>query len=57
MLTFYAFKRYILGAIVGLLYHIRYSEWNLPNPPNRPRRMKTTISGTVTGRLTPLPPK
>ncbi len=29
--TFYAFKRYALGAIVGLLYHTGYSTWTLPN--------------------------
>ena len=29
--TFFAFKRYILGAIVGYLYNIGYSEWSLPD--------------------------
>ena len=29
--SFPAFKRYILGAIVGLIYYAGYSEHNLPN--------------------------
>ena len=29
--TFFAFKRYVLGAIVGYLYSIGYSEWSLPD--------------------------
>jgi len=31
LLTFSAFRRYALGAIVGYLYHIGYSTWTLPN--------------------------
>lgn len=31
LLTFSAFRRYAIGAIVGLLYHIGYSTWTLPN--------------------------
>lgn len=31
LIEFYAFKRYILGGIVGLIYHIGYSESNFPN--------------------------
>ncbi len=31
LLTFSAFRRYTLGAIVGYLYHIGYSTWTLPN--------------------------
>ena len=31
LLTFSAFRRYAIGAIVGYLYHIGYSTWNLPN--------------------------
>ncbi|MBA7595636.1 hypothetical protein ES703_02601 [subsurface metagenome] len=31
LLTFLAFRRYVLGAIVGYLYHIGYSTWTLPN--------------------------
>lgn len=29
--TPFAFKRYILGAIVGYLYSIGYSSWSLPD--------------------------
>jgi len=29
--TFFAFKRYALGAIVGYLYNLGYSTWSLPN--------------------------
>ena len=31
LLTFSAFRRYAIGAIVGYLYHIGYSTWTLPN--------------------------
>jgi len=31
LIDFYAFKRYILGGIVGLIYHIGYSESSFPN--------------------------
>jgi len=31
LLTFSAFRRYVLGAIVGYLYHIAYSTWTVPN--------------------------
>jgi len=31
LLTFSSFRRYALGAIVGYLYHIGYSTWDLPN--------------------------
>lgn len=31
LITFFAFKRYVLGSIVGGLYHIGYSTWTLPN--------------------------
>ena len=31
LVTFFAFRRYILGAIVGYLYHIAYSTWTVPN--------------------------
>jgi len=31
LLTFSAFRRYALGAIVGYIYHIGYSTWTLPN--------------------------
>ena len=29
--TFSAFRRYIIGAIVGYLYFMGYSSWDLPN--------------------------
>jgi len=29
--TFTAFKRYVLGAVVGYLYSIGYSAWSLPD--------------------------
>lgn len=31
LVTFFAFKRYVLGAIVGYLYNTGYSEWSLPD--------------------------
>lgn len=31
LVTFFAFRRYALGAIVGYLYHIGYSNWTLPD--------------------------
>jgi len=31
LLTFSAFKRYTIGAIVGYIYHTGYSTWTLPN--------------------------
>lgn len=31
LVSFYAFKRYVIGGIVGLLYHIGYSEYSFPN--------------------------
>ena len=29
--TFLAFRRYIIGAMVGYLYYMGYSAWDLPN--------------------------
>ena len=31
LVTFAAFRRYIIGAIVGYLYFMGYSSWDLPN--------------------------
>lgn len=31
LITFYSFKRYILGMIVGFLYYIGYSQYSFPN--------------------------
>lgn len=31
LIAFYAFKRYLIGAIVGFLYRILYSEHSFPN--------------------------
>ena len=31
LVTFSAFRRYIIGAIVGYLYFMGYSAWDLPN--------------------------
>lgn len=31
LITFFAVKRYILGAIVGYLYNMGYSEWSFPD--------------------------
>lgn len=31
LITFFAFKRYVLGGIVGLLYNMGYSSWSLPD--------------------------
>ena len=31
LVTFSAFRRYIIGAIVGYLYFMGYSSWDLPN--------------------------
>lgn len=31
LIAFPAFKRYVLGAIVGLVYHIGYCERDFPN--------------------------
>lgn len=31
LVTFFAFKRYVLGGIVGFLYHLGYSDWSLPD--------------------------
>lgn len=31
LITFFAFKRYVLGGIVGYLYSIGYSSWSLPD--------------------------
>ncbi len=31
LITFSAFRRYIIGAMVGYLYFMGYSAWDLPN--------------------------
>lgn len=31
LVTFFAFKRYVLGAIVGYLYNMGYSTWSFPD--------------------------